>query len=263
MEKSKLLDRAAATGEDRLLLARILDKWEQADRRGTPSSTDFLSPRERIAAETLLRMAGVPADRWAASGGYAGAERQMITFLPDWQEREDAVFPLRCIRAEFRGEYALTHRDILGSLMGEGIVREKVGDILVTDDGCDVIVADSVADFLLNSWSGAGRAKLAVREVLPRDLHIPVQKTEQVRDTVAALRLDAVASGGFRMSRGKAAELITGGRVQVNWLECTKPDRLLTEGDVVSARGVGKFKLAQVGGTTKKGRISILLERYV
>ena len=124
MDKSKLLDRAAATGEDRLLLARILDKWEQADRRGTPACTDFLSPRERIAAEALLRMAGVPSDRWCISGGYAGAERTMLAFLPDWQEPEDAVFPLRCLRAEFHTDYDLTHRDILGSLMGEGIVRE-------------------------------------------------------------------------------------------------------------------------------------------
>lgn len=263
MDKSKLLDRSAATGEDRMLLARILDKWEQADRRGAPACTEFLSPRERLAAEQMLRMAGVPDSRWVASGGYAAAERQIIAFLPEWQEAEDVVFPIRCIRAGFRSEYALTHRDILGSLMGEGIVREKVGDILVTEDACDVIAAESVADFLLNSWASAGRAKLTVREIDPHDLHIPVQKTEQVRDTVAALRLDAVASGGFRMSRGKAAELVASGRVQVNWLECTKPDRLLAEGDVVSARGVGKFKLTQVGGTTKKGRISILLERYV
>ena len=83
MDKSKLLDRVAATGEDRLLLARILDKWEQADRRGTPACTDFLSPRERIAAENLLRLAGVPADRWCISGGYANAERTMLAFLPD------------------------------------------------------------------------------------------------------------------------------------------------------------------------------------
>ena len=263
MEKSKLLDRVATTGEDRILLARVLDKWEQADRRGTPACTDFLSPRERLAAESLLRLAGVPQSRWCISGGYDGAERTILAFMPDWQEAEDVVFPLRCLRAEFRGEYALTHRDILGSLMGEGIVREKVGDILVTGESCDIVAAESVTDFLLNSWSSAGRAKLAVREIAPRDLHIPVQKTEQVRDTVAALRLDAVASSGFRMSRGKAADLVAAGRVQVNWLECTKPDRLLAEGDTVSARGVGKFKLTQVGGTTKKGRISILLERYV
>ena len=263
MDKSQLLARVGAAGEDRMLLARVLDKWEQADRRGAPACTDFLSPRERLAAERLLRLAGVPTGRWAASGGYDGAERQIIAFLPEWQEPEDAVFPLRCIRAEYRGDFIPTHRDILGSLMGEGIVREKVGDILVTDESCDVIAAESVADFLLNGWAAAGRAKLSVREVSAHDLHIPVQRTEQIRDTVAALRLDAVASGGFRTSRGKAAELIAAGRVQVNWQECVKPDRLLSQGDVVSARGVGKFKLAEVGGVTKKGRIAILLERYV
>jgi len=263
MDKSKLLDRAASSGEERLLLARILDKWEQADRRGAPACTEFLSPRERMAAETLLRLAGVPAHRWTASGGYEGAERQIIAFLPEWQEPEDAVFPIRCLRAAFRPEYELTHRDILGSLMGEGIVREKVGDILVTEGCCDIVAAESVTDHLLMGWNTAGRAKLTVTEIDPAHLHIPVQRTEQVRDTVAALRLDAVASSGFRMARGKAAALIESGRVQVNWQECVKPDRLLAEGDTVSARGVGKFRLKEVGGLTKKGRISILLERYV
>ena len=144
-----------------------------------------------------------------------------------------------------------------------GIVREKVGDILVGPDSADLLVLDTVAEFLRQSWDSAGRAKLTVTEIDPAHLHIPVQRTEQVRDTVAALRLDAVASSGFQMARGKAAALIESGRVQVNWQECVKPDRLLAEGDTVSARGVGKFRLTEVGGLTKKGRISILLERYV
>jgi len=84
-----------------------------------------------------------------------------------------------------------------------------------------------------------------------------------VRDTVSSLRLDAVASTGFRMARGKAAELISSGRVQVNWRECTKPDKPLAAGDTVSARGFGKFVLTEVGGTTRKGRISIVVKRYV
>ncbi|MEI3304570.1 MAG: S4 domain-containing protein [Dysosmobacter sp.] len=94
-------------------------------------------------------------------------------------------------------------------------------------------------------------------------LHIPQVRCEEVRDTVTSLRLDAVASTGFRMARGKAAELIASGRVQVNWRECTKPDQLLAEGDTVSARGFGKFELAEVGGMTKKGRISIVVKRYI
>lgn len=262
MDKGKLLDRAAS-GEERLMLARVLDKWEQADGRSIPVCTEFLSPQERSAAETLLALAGVGAERYMACGGYDGAERQVLFFLPEWMERESAEIPLRCLRAAYRPEYDLTHRDILGSLMGLGIVREKVGDLLVGRESCDLIVTPSVADFLLQSWESAGRAKVSVREIDAHDLHIPVLRVEEVRDTVAALRLDAVASTGFRMARGKAAALIESGRVQVNWRECVKPDRLLAQGDTVSARGLGKFKLTQVGGVTKKGRTSIVLERYV
>ena len=57
--------------------------------------------------------------------------------------------------------------------------------------------------------------------------------------------------------------MVASGRVQVNWRECTKPDRLLAEGDTVSARGFGQFEVTEVGGVTKKGRTSILLKRYV
>ena len=97
----------------------------------------------------------------------------------------------------------------------------------------------------------------------PENLHIPAVQRKEVRDTVSSLRLDAVASSGFRLARGKAAALIGSGRVQLNWRECVKPDKLLEAGDVVSARGFGKFELAEVGGLTRKGRISIVLQVYV
>ena len=125
------------------------------------------------------------------------------------------------------------------------------------------MVLDSVAEFLRQSWESAGRAKLTVSEIPPEYVHIPEVKCQEVRDTVSSLRLDAVASSGFKMARGKAAELIAGGRVQVNWRECTKADKLLCEGDTVSARGFGKFQLTEVGGMTRKGRTSIVLKRYV
>ena len=80
---------------------------------------------------------------------------------------------------------------------------------------------------------------------------------------IDGLRVDAVASTGFRLARGKAAALVESGKVQVNWRECTKPDHLLAEGDTVSARGFGKFELTEVGGTTKKGRISIVVKRFI
>lgn len=265
MDKSALLDRLGAAGEERMVLAKILDRAEQARSRNIPAATDFLSPAQQVRAGEALRLAGFPETGWAALGGYETAERRLFLFLPDWLEREDAESqsPIRCLRAAFREEEKLTHRDLLGSLMGMGVVREKVGDILVGPDSADLLVLDTVADFLLQSWDSAGRARLAVAAIAPENLHIPQVRCREVRDTVSSLRLDAVAAAGFRQARGRAAALIQSGRVQVNWRECAKPDRLLSAGDVVSARGFGKFELSEVGGVTKKGRTSIVLKVYI
>lgn len=263
MDKGALLGRLGLSGEDRLVLAKVLDRAEQAERRNIPAATDFLSPQQQIQALDLLRLAGISETTYVLQGGYEGAERKILLFLPDWLEAEDAVSPIRCLRASFQENEKLTHRDFLGSLMGLGIVREKVGDILVGPDSADLLVLDSVAEFLLQSWTSAGRAKLRVSAIEPDHLHIPAVQKKEVRDTVSSLRLDAVASSGFRLARGKAAALIESGRVQLNWRECVKPDKLLEAGDVVSARGFGKFELAEVGGLTRKGRVSIVLRVYV
>ena len=263
MDKGALLDRLGLAGEDRLALAKVLDKAEQSENRNIPAAPDFLSPRQRSQALDLLRLAGIPESAYVLQGGYEGAERQILLFLPDWMERSNAESPIRCLRASFREDEKLTHRDFLGSLMGMGVVREKIGDILAAPDSADLLVLEGVADFLLQSWTSAGRAKLRVSEIEADNLHIPVVQRKEVRDTVSSLRLDAVASSGFRLARGKAAALIESGRVQLNWRECVKPDKLLEAGDVVSARGLGKFELSEVGGLTRKGRISIVLQVYV
>ena len=175
MDKTKLLDRAARTGEERLTLARVLDRREQARGRNIPAATDFLSPQERAAAEAMLRLAGAGETEYTALGGYDGAERTVLLFLPDWLDPEDAAgqSPLRFLRAEYRAEYGLTHRDILGSLMGMGVTREKLGDLLVGPERCDLIVLESVAQFLLQSWDQAGRAHLRVREIGAEELTVP------------------------------------------------------------------------------------------
>ena len=80
---------------------------------------------------------------------------------------------------------------------------------------------------------------------------------------LSSLRLDAVAASGFSLSRGRAAELISSGKFQLNHRECLKPDRPVAEGDVISCRGLGKCVVKEGGGPSKKGRIMIGLERYI
>ena len=260
MDKLKLLDRTASSGEERVLLARVLDKYEQMERRNIPTATAFLSEAEQAGAQRLLNAAGIR-DCYVWNGGYPGAGRKLLQFLPDWAEEDGS--PIACIRASFRGEGRPTHRDCLGSLMGLGITREKLGDILVSDSSCDLIAAPEIVPFLVHNWDSAGRTKLSVSEIRPEELLVPEQKVQVLRDTVMSLRLDAVAATGFGMSRGKAAELIRAGRVQLNHTDCCKPDRPVTQGDVITARGFGKCLLAEVGGLSKKGRVAITVHRYL
>ena len=262
MDRRQLLDRAARNGDERVLLAHILDKCEQSRNRNIPSATDFLSPAEQRSAQDLLHAAAIH-DGCAFCGGFERAERRMLLFLPDWQEEADASDAMAFLRAAWHESEHPTHRDLLGSLMALGVERETLGDILVSEGSADLIVSAGVAQYLLDNWTGAGRTALRLTAIGADALRVPEQKVKEIRDTVATLRLGAVTAAGFSVSRGKAAELIAAGRVQKNYREVTKGDASVAQGDVISARGLGKFEVAEVGGLSKKGRTGILLRRYL
>lgn len=137
--------------------------WTARGRRqnGTfPPPRIFSVPRSRPWQWICSEPPEFPTRAYVRLGGYDDAERALLLFLPDWLDAADAEgqSPIRCLRAQFRADEKLTHRDFLGSLMGMGIIREKLGDILVSPDSTDLIVLDTVADFLLQSWNTAGRA---------------------------------------------------------------------------------------------------------
>ena len=265
MNKRELLDRFARDGDQRLLLARVLDQQQRADQRGVPTHTGFLSPAEQAVSADLL-MAAAPR-QGVLFGGYPEAERKLWAFLPDWleeetwQESEDC--PVCALEAKVSGMASLTHRDYLGSLMGLGLTREKIGDILITEAGAQVLVLRETLPILLAQWEKAGRYPVKLREIPLSDLSPARGEVKKIRDTVATLRLDAVASSGFSTSRSKASALIESGRVAVNHREVLKSDRAVAEGDVISCKGLGKFVIKEVSGLSKKGRIMIVLERYV
>ena len=260
MERREILAKLTQNEDEKLLLGRIWDKYDQCRSRNIPSATAFLSPQEQMLARRLLQKLGE--ERAVFYGGYEGAERCRLCFLPDWQE--EAAEELVCaVRATFYEKGALTHRDVLGALMGQQITRESVGDLLVSPDHIDVLVSDTVADFLVQNWDSAGRVALKTERIPLSEVEVPAQQVKEIRDTVATLRLDAVLASGFSLSRGRAAEAIEAGRVQLNWQLCQKTDAHIAEGDVLTVRGLGKCKVAEVGNQTRKGRIFLTLLRYL
>lgn len=245
-----------------MLLAKLWDKINAGIRRNIPANTCFLSPRELEMARLLL---GEPEGLYRF-GGYADADRKMLVFLPDYLE-EDSLMepdgPLACLRATFFEGDSPSHRDFLGALMGAGVARETVGDICVGKGCCDFFVSREVAPYLLQNFGSAGRTKFRLTEVPLTEASIPEPEFKLIRDTLASLRLDAVISAGFRIGRSLASDHVCAGRAAINGLPCTKSDKSVSEGDTISVRGMGKIRLAQVNGQTKKGRISVEIQRYV
>lgn len=261
MDRSNI-DKIAKTPEDRVLLAKLWDKINAGMRKNIAAATCFLSPRELELARFLF---GEP-DGLYAFGGYPEAERKMLIFLPEYLEEsalteEDS--PIVCIRATFFQEDDLSHRDILGALMGAGIGRETVGDICIGKGSCDFFVTAEIAPYILSSFDSAGRTRLHLKRIPLSEAQIPEPEIKEIRDTLASLRLDSVISSGFRIGRSLAAQYASAGKAAIDGLPCEKPDKNVTEGMKISVRGLGKIKLHAVNGKTKKDRISVVIHRFV
>ena len=255
------IEKIAQTPEDKVLLAKLWDKIQIGIRKNIPAHTGFLSPRELELARFLFGQE----DGLYTFGGYDDAERKMYLYLPDYLD-ENYLFsddsPIVCLRACFYKNETLSHRDFLGALMGCGITRESVGDILVSESSCDFFAAEEIASYLLQNFETAGRVKVRLSQVPLTEVSVPEPHFSEIRDTVASVRLDSILSAGFRISRTQAADAILSGKAAIDGLPCEKPDRILTEAAKISLRGYGKIKLSEIGHITKKGRISVVIHRY-
>ena len=261
MDRSNI-EKIAKNSDDRVLLAKVWDKINAGIRKNIPANTAFLTLRELAMCKYLFGSF----EGLFPFGGYEGAERQMLIYLPEYLEK-DALYeedaPLVCLRATFFDGDTPSHRDFLGALMGEGIARETVGDICVGKGQCDFFVTAEIAPYILQNFTGAGRTKVHLEQIPLSDVSVPEPEAKEIRDTVASVRLDSVISSGFRIGRSAAAQYVNSGKVAIDGLPCEKPDKAVEEGARVSVRGLGKIKLRSINGQTKKGRISIIIDRYI
>ena len=241
------------------ILKRALDLARRCEGRGVPANTGFLTPAERYALthEPALREANM-----VFHGGYPDAERTMAFFLPDWME-EDALELTEYLCAlrlkAFFGEPG--HRDYMGAILGMGVGREWVGDILVDGPEAIVLCQPSVLRHLL-SIEKVGRYGVRAEEIALSEIPVREKHTEERRFTVMSPRLDAVAAGLFHLSRTECARQIALGALSLNYSECLKPDAPVREGDVLSLRGTGKGRVAEIGGSSRKGRLFVTAELY-
>lgn len=273
-----------ADGELNTLIAHAGDLLARAE-KGVLCSSPFLSMRQ--AAELCAAFPGDigrPAGARAVFyGGYAGAERCMLFFLPEYLTAMLSDVPGRVGFAEWRellaaewdeavgvlsvrgsGYRVLDHRDYLGSLLSLGIEREVIGDIVVTDEHTALVFcARKMVNYLLGEWKTVGADTVKVTETMvPEDFCVEHRFLE-IHDTIASERLDCMVAALTNLSREKAQGLIRAGYVEADHMPEERVDRAIPPGTVLSIRTFGRYEIVGLDGQTKKGRWRLSARKFV
>lgn len=251
--------------DDALFLRKAEDKALAAEKFNYPTHTGFLDLHQQsLANEALALPSGIG---MVLYGGYPDSERQMAVFVPGvfsgMPLQELVPVAVLHMMASPADGAVPGHRDYLGAVLGLGISRDRLGDILVEGNGAYLFCDRELAGFIMDNLLQAGRSSVRVEEVDGASAASLVRRYELLRGTVASNRLDNLVKLAGRMSRTQAAALIKAGKVAVNGKVCQALDIPVGEGRILSIRGIGKFKLASASARTKKDRIAVELHQYI
>lgn len=266
MDKQEIL-KNYKNEEDRLLVSKMLDQIILCTKRNKIQNTDFLDERQKIILEKVLHRAEI--ENYTIFGGFNEAERNTIIFYPEkWNEEiveknYDSIMQVIeiILPNDLKGKY--THRDYLGGVMKVGLKREKIGDIIVWEEGAHIIVLNEIVPFLEQHISALTRfqkAQIRIKKI--EELHPCNIRKEEIEILVPSMRLDNIVSELSKTSRTKAEEIIRQERVFINYEVVTKDSKVLKIGDKITIRGKGKFELKEHIGNTKKGRFILRVEKY-
>ncbi|WP_172249814.1 RNA-binding protein [Saccharibacillus deserti] len=249
--------------DEREFVDRANEWLEGAARYHETKLTDFLDPRQ---LQILSMLAGGEPDvSIRLEGGSPNAERRRALIAPDYREleNEDMKLTVLSITPADTKFTELGHGDYMGSVLGLGMKRAKIGDIHPREDGCHIVVAAEIADFLNLELRQVHRVNVFTELLPAASLLASESQLAEMELTVASPRLDGIASDVYRMSRAKILAPIKAGRCRVNWKVEEDPSKTLREGDTVSLQGFGRFRVLEIGDLTKKGRYRIRVGKFV
>lgn len=245
--------------DQQAFLNRLIDLAEQADRRGRVTATSFLTPAEQAVAGPFLRNRNIA---FSFAGGYADAERARCLFWPASDVPPDLDEHLS-VTEVIPAQSGAGHRDYLGSLLGLGLRREQLGDIIVAVDRAFVIHQPNIGPILLTQLTQVGSVPVRCQAVALAAIGLNGQQSVPVVQTVSvsSLRADVVLGAIYHCSRSQSLTFFQRGLVQVDWAVCEKPDLLLQAGQMLSLRGSGRVRLISCDEQTRKGKIRLVVEK--
>lgn len=259
IDNSSLLNQL--NNDEKLLINKIIDMIEISQTRYQPVFSFFLDERQQMISKAVLQKEHI--ENFEFFGGYESAKRKVLCVYPEYVIPDKSDYPFTAVTIKHRIVDKISHRDILGSLMGLFIKRETLGDILVTGGEEDfVFVYNSVLPVVMDELIKVGSKGISC-SVGFDESKVPVDKYTQISGFVSSLRIDSILSVALKVSREKAANIVNSIGVDINYVNITSKSEMIEEGDIFSVKGYGKFFLSQINGTSKKGRIHITINKYI
>ena len=196
----------------------------------------------------------------SSDGGIINADRKRFIIHPDGYD--NLKFKIAIYEIVYNGKfYEISHRQILGSLMSLGIKRECIGDIIIDDSGAYMAITEEIAPFIEGELHFIGRCPIELKRTDKMIINEP--KYEDKTHFLASLRLDVVIASAYNLSRKEALEIIKDGLVFINQINILNPTQIAKENDIISVRHKGKLKISSIGGTTKSGRIMVVISKRI
>ena len=246
--------------EDRDLGEIILDKIDIVKERNQQVATKFLNPYQKKIARKILEQ--ISEINYKIDGGYSKAERKRILIFPDYLFPDHQIVPLAFYKIEGNFNFVnVSHRDFLGAILGLGIKRDYVGDIILLDDLAQIIVGSEIKDEIELNLSSVNEVPIKTSKIDREDIKFKPENHKEILATVASMRLDAIISAGFGESRSRSSQYINSGKIKLNWKEVNNVSADVEVGDMISFKGRGRLHVAESRGKSNRGRIKLKLER--
>ncbi|SHK39160.1 YlmH family RNA-binding protein [Paramaledivibacter caminithermalis] len=263
MDKKDIARRYLLNDKFEIEFFKVLDKIEIFIKKNVFKYTDFLDPYLAFLCSEVLKTK-FDYVNFDITGGYKEAERKILILYPDYCDEACFNTPLKVIKIDNIPQGSkLNHRDVLGAILGLGLKREKLGDIIINDNDIQIITFQEIASFIESNIYQIGRYRVSayiddIDNVIPRK-----NSFITITGTVKSLRLDSISSVGFKVSRTKAMSDIKREKLKVNFLPVLTPSYNLKEGDLISYRGNGRIILDKVLGKTKKDRYKVSIKKFI
>ena len=253
--------------EEKLLIAKILDKIKMVESKNRFENTDFLDLSQKSTIQDIIQKRKI--DNYKFFGGFEMAERTMLIIYPTYEEKvnfekiyNQIISVLRInLPKELQGTFE--HKTYLGAIMKLGVKREKLGDIIVRNDGADIIISKEIEKFLINNLTDLTRFKKSKLEIIKLDEIKYVEKEKEIfKINVPSMRLDAIVAELARASRNDANLYINQERVFVNFKLELRNTKQILEGDIITIRGKGRYTISKIIGETRSKRINLEVQKW-